>query len=175
MSALIVPFIEVQEDKKLLSEVREIFFESSTKKEFKDEKEKELFFEKYLGHYLSHHPELTYLAVDQKVLGYIVAAPNSNGVALQILQPHLCIFKEYFKHYPAHLHINCHHESRGLGIGGLLIEALERKLKSLNIVGVHIMTGTDALNRKFYQKAGFTFEATESFCDSSILFMGKSL
>jgi len=175
MSALIVPYLQVHENKKILSEMREIFFESSTKKDFKDDQDKELFYEKYLGHYLTHYPELTYLAHDQRVLGYIVAAPDSNEADLQILQPHLSVFKEYFNHYPAHLHINCHHESRGLGIGSLLIEALEGKLKSLNIVGVHIMTGTDALNRKFYQKLGFSFEATESFHDSSILFMGKTL
>ncbi len=175
MSAFVIPFLEVQDQDQILNEIREIFFESSTKKEFKDNEEKELFFEKYLGYYLTHHPELTFIALDKKVLGYIVAAPDSNASGLHALQPHLGVFKKYFNKFPAHLHINCHHESRGLGVGGLLILALENKLKSLNILGVHIMTGADSINRKFYQKSGFDFEAVESFRDSSILFMGKCL
>lgn len=175
MSALIIPFLEIQSDENKMREIGEIFFESSTKKDFKDENERELFYEKYLGYYLKHFPELAFIAFDQKVLGYIVAAPDSLDPGLAHLQPHLSVFKDYFNNYPAHLHINCHHESRGRGVGGLLIGELEKKLKSLNIKGLHIMTGTDSLNRKFYQKSGFDFEATESFRDSSILFMGKTL
>lgn len=174
MSALVVPYLEITNEN-ILNEVREIFFESSTKKDFKDEEEKKFFYEKYLGYYLRQYPEFAYIALDQKVLGYIVAAPVSREPELDKIQPHLSVFEKYLKKYPAHLHINCHHESRGRGIGSLLIEELEKKLKSLNIVGLHIMTGEDSLNRKFYQKAGFDFEAVESFRDSSILFMGKSL
>lgn len=175
MPALIVPYQEIQDDQALLEEIREIFFESSTKKDFKDEKEKEAFYEKYLGHYLKNYPELAYVALDKKVLGYIVAAPDSKAADLQVLQPHLSIFKKYFNQYPSHLHINCHHESRGRGVGAQLIEVVEKKLKSLNILGLHIMTGPDSLNRKFYQRSGFDFQAVESFHDSSILFMGKTL
>ena len=146
MSATIVPF-----SPEYLDEVKEIFFESSSKKSFKDETEKEAFFEKYLGYYLRHYPELCLVAVGQRVLGYVVASPVSEGAELEELQPHLGTFKTHFKKYPAHLHINCHHESRGLGIGSGLINEIEKRLMDLEIRGLHIMTGHDATNQKFYK------------------------
>lgn len=170
MSATVVQF-----EDKYLREVKEIFFESSTKKSFKDEAEKEAFFEKYLGHYLKNYPELCLIAVDEKVLGYVVAAPVSNSSELYSIQPHLKNFEGYFNKYPAHLHINCHADSRGKGIGSSLISELEKHLTSLNIKGLHIMTGADAANQNFYKKLGFNFQVIEHFQGSSILFMGKEL
>lgn len=175
MSALIVSYAEVTGDEKVLAQVREIFFESSTKKDFKDASEKEAFFEKYLGYYLRNHPELAWVAQEDRVLGYVVAVADSQDDALYKIQPHLKTFEKYFAQYPAHLHINCHVESRGKGVGGQLVKAVEKRLKAMNIQGLHIMTGADALNKKFYQKLGFDFEAIEFFHDSPILFMGKSL
>lgn len=170
MSATIVQF-----ENKFLSEVKEIFFESSTKKTFKDDAEKGLFFEKYLGHYLRNHPSLCLVAVSDRVLGYVVAAPDSEGEELNKLQPHLETFKKHFVKYPAHLHINCHFESRGLGVGGQLIKAVEALLRSQGISGLHIMTGPDSPNQSFYKKLGFDFQTELNFQGSSILFMGKSL
>jgi len=172
MSApLVVPLTE-----KHLSEVREIFFESSTRKTFNNDGEREAFYQKYLGYYLTHFPEFAKVAIlDTKVLGYVVVAPKTEVKDLFLLQPHLVLFKDYFKIYPAHLHINCHHLSRGLGVGTLLIEAVIQALKERNIKGLHIMTGGDSLNRSFYQKLGFFFETEQDFQGSSILFMGKEI
>jgi GNAT superfamily N-acetyltransferase len=159
-----------------LEEVRGIFFESSSKKTFKDDAEKEAFFHKYLGVYLEYFPELALVAIDKRVLGYVVASPVSDGNGpLAMLQPHLKIFSSYFKDYPAHLHINCHYESRGKGIGSKLILETEKRLKILNIKGLHIMTGPDSANQSFYKKLGFDFQTEEPFQGSSILFMGKNL
>lgn len=170
MSAVIAAF-----DKKFLPEIREIFFESSTKKTFKDEAEKEAFFYKYLGFYLEHFPELCLVAVDKKVLGYVVCSPESNLSDLVKLQPHLKNFERYFNKFPAHLHINCHADSRGQGIGSKLIVETEKKLGAMNIKGLHIMTGNDAANQGFYKKLGFNFQVVEDFQGSHILFMGKEL
>lgn len=170
MSALVVPF-----EGKYLEEVREIFFESSTRKEFRDEKEKEAFFYKYVGYYLKHYPHFAFVAVENRVLGYVVGSPVSEETELSVIQPHLQIFKTQFKFYPAHLHINCHHESRGKGVGGQLVAKLEEVLVSNNIKGLHIMTGVDAANQHFYKKLGFDHEIMEEFQGSSILLMGKNL
>ncbi len=175
MSALIIPYEQIKNDPLILEQIRAIFFESSTKKEFKDAADREAFYDKYLGFYLNHYPELAWVAADDKVLGYVVAASSSEGDDLMSIQPHLKEFQSYFETYPAHLHINCHHDSRGKGIGGLLVKAVEKSLKARNIKGVHIMTGPDALNKKFYLKLGFDFEVLKDFHASPILFMGKSL
>lgn len=175
MSAHIIPFEQIKNDPLILEQVQSIFFESSTKKEFKNEAEKKAFYEKYLGFYLKHYPELAWVAMDDKVLGYVVAAPSSQGADLNSIQPHLKVFESFFEAYPAHLHINCHRDSRGKGVGGLLVKAVESGLKAMNIHGMHIMTGPDALNKKFYLKLGFNFEVLKEFHASPILFMGKSL
>jgi predicted N-acetyltransferase YhbS len=171
MSASVIPF-----EKKYLNEVTEIFFESSTKKEFKDEEDKKSFFQKYLGFYLDQYPDLALVFLkDEKVMGYVIASPVSSGTELDTLQPHLMSFKEYFKTYPAHLHINCHFESRGMGVGSELIKEIEKRLKGRNISGLHIMTGVDSPNQNFYKRLGFDFTVTLKFHGSPILLMGKSL
>ncbi len=170
MSAIVIPY-----EAKYLPEVSDIFFESSTKKDFKDSAEKEAFFEKYVGFYLRNYPELCFVALGKRVLGYVVGSPTSTREDLMKLQPHLEIFRDYFKHYPGHLHINCHYESRGMGVGAALVSTLEKSFNSLKIKGWHIMTGPTSLNRNFYRKLGLKFEVELIFRGSSILLMGKSL
>lgn len=170
MSALVIPFHE-----KFIDEVKEIFYESSTRKDFKDELEKEAFFQKYVGYYLKNYPELCFLALDKKVLGYIVASPQSSALELHSLQPHLESFAAHLKKYPAHLHINCHVDSRGKGIGQILVKKVIKELSQQKIIGLHIMTGPDSQNVHFYRKLGFIFETVEKFNSSPILFMGKGL
>lgn len=170
MSASIIPFHQ-----KYLPEVRDIFFESSTKKDFKDEAEKEAFYYKYLGFYLEHFPELCLVAVDEKVLGYVVGSPDTENAELLSIQPHLKTFEEYFNKYPAHLHINCHADSRGRGVGSSLILEMVEALQKRKIKGLHIMTGPDAENKCFYKKLGFNFQVVQDFRGSPILLMGKEL
>lgn len=153
----------------LREQLTEIFFESSTKKDFKDQKEKDAFFWKYVGFYLSHYSEYAWLAIqDGKLLGYVLGMPATNNSDLYAIQPHLEAFKEYFKSYPAHLHVNCHINARGKGIGKLLVLKLLEQLKDENVQGLHIMTGPTAKNKVFYQKLGFNFEVEIN----SILLMG---
>lgn len=170
-----MPALIVQFQNKHHSEVREIFFESSTKKDFKDDSDKEAFFEKYVGFYLRHYPELCFVAESNRVLGYVVASSHSTREDLLKLQPHLEMFRDYLELYPGHLHINCHYESRGLGIGGKLISVVEQTFNRLNISGWHIMTGPTSMNRNFYRKLGLDFEVEINFHGSGILLMGKSL
>ena len=168
MSAVVVQTYSPQDQ----AQVRDIFFESSSKKSFLDDEEKRGFEWKYLGCYLQHFPELAFVARNgNKVLGYVLGSTESDFET----QPHLSAFDDLLTKYSAHLHINCHAESRGLGVGSLLIGGLEEKLQALNCNGLHIMTGVDARNRSFYQKLGFTFEAVRNFEQRPILMMGKTL
>lgn len=155
-----------------VSQVSEIFFESSTKKEFKNKAERDAFEWKYLGFYLSHYPEYAWIAVKgEKVLGYVLGMPFSQDPSLYQIQPHMIAFEDYFELYPAHLHINCHADSRGQGVGKLLVLKLLNQLKNEGVSGLHIMTGSQSENRFFYQKLGFDFEAQ----DGSILLQGIRL
>jgi GNAT superfamily N-acetyltransferase len=150
-------------------QVEEIFFDTSTKKDFKDEAERLAFRWKYLDFYLSHYPEYAWVAFkDGKVLGYVLGMPFTHDPSLYQIQPHLKVFEDQFLEFPAHLHINCHHSSRGLGVGRLLVKTLLDQLSKEGVKGLHIMTGTESENRHFYLKLGFLHQLERN----NILLMG---
>lgn len=154
------------------TQVEDIFFESSTKKDFKDAQEKAAFSWKYLGFYLSHYPEYAWVAIlEGKVLGYVLGMPFTQDPTLYSIQPHLKAFEEQFKKFPSHLHINCHHDARGKGVGKQLTLKLLDQLRTQGIQGLHIMTGPLSENRHFYEKLGFDFKLEKN----GILLMGKKL
>ena len=153
-------------------QVRDIFFESSSKKDFKSQEEKDSFRWKYLDFYLTHYSEFAWVALGQKkVLGYIIGMPLSSDPKLYEIQPHMKKFENLFSEYGAHLHINCHADARGRGVGSKLVTHFMRKLNDHRIPGVHIITGPESKNKEFYRKLGFEFECErEGMC-----FMGKNL
>jgi GNAT superfamily N-acetyltransferase len=165
MSAVVI----VDFSEEFRPQLAEIFFETSTKKEFKDQKEKDVFYWKYVGFYLSHYSEFAWLAVQEgKLLGYVLGIPKTQELSLYAIQPHLQAFEEHFKTYPAHLHVNCHVDARGKGVGKMLVLKLLGQLKDRKIPGLHIMTGPTSDNKNFYRKLGFDYEIEMN----SILFMG---
>jgi GNAT superfamily N-acetyltransferase len=171
MSAIIIePFQQGDEQT-----LREIFFESSTRKDFADNEEKEKFFNKYLGYYLKSQALVLVAREEGRILGYLVGSFTTEDEILCSLQPHLLVFKEYFSDYPAHLHINCHGQARGKGIGSLMVRYFEDILRQQNIKGLHIMTAPGARNCQFYHRLGFNFERIKSFQGTEILFMGKRI
>jgi GNAT superfamily N-acetyltransferase len=176
MSASIIRFIDLpaSQQTQVLQELRDIFFESSSKKEFASAAERESFFRKYFGIYLELYPMHIWIAHKEKVLGYCLGAPIFDQRILE-LQPHLEIFRDLMEFYPAHLHINLHHDARGQGLGALLLKALEDDLTNLKISGLHLMTAADARNRAFYQRLGYHHEESRSYQGAAILFMGKRL
>lgn len=158
-----------------VNELRDIFFESSIRKEFKDQLEKEAFFRKYLGFYLECFPELVWVARQGRILGYMVGSPVTRNHEIFTLQPHLQSFDSYFDAYPAHLHVNLHADARGMGLGSKLFSELEKQIQGMKIRGIHIMTGPDSRNKSFYRRLGFTFEVTQSYECNEISLLGKSL
>lgn len=158
-----------------LAELREIYFETSARKDFRDESEREKFFQKYLGHYLENYPDYFWVAKTDRILGYMAGAPVTETPGFYALQAHLKTFENFYEKYPAHLHVNFHADARGMGLGSKLFLELEKQFQRMNITGVHIMTGPDSRNKSFYHRLGFNFEVTLDFQGTGILFMGKSL
>lgn len=175
MSASIVSFQDASNKEEVLGELKDIFFESSARKTFADQNERDAFFYKYLGWYLEHYPEFCLIFKAGRVLGYVAFAPETHNEELYGIQPHLKTFEKFYLNFPAHLHINCHAESRGQGVGKQLMDQAFNKLIHLKVPGVHIMTGPDSRNKTFYDRLGFDFHRTLTFQGTPILFMGKSL
>lgn len=151
--------------------IRRIFFETTTRKEFADEAERDAFYEKYVGIYLRRWPEL----VVQDPQGYCLGSLVSEDAELIRLQPHLECFKEFFEEFPAHLHINCADGARGQGLGGRLLGEFEERLRRKGIKGVHLITTPGARNRNFYSRRGYDFEIIREFNGVPLMLMGKRL
>lgn len=163
------------ERSQILEEIEEIFFESSARKSFSDEEARVRFQWRYLGFYLAHYPDCVWIAKSKGVLGYCLGMPMTLSPELYKLQPHLVMFEGYYKEYPAHLHINCHADARGQGLGSKLVKEFEKGMQELGIKGIHLMTSPESRNRSFYQRLGYTFEVELSYQQSPILLMGKRL
>ena len=93
----------------------------------------------------------------KEVLGYICASPDTNkDDELFKENPYLSIFQDLYETYPAHLHINCHANARGKGVGEKLLQTLEEKLRHNGLKGLHLITSPQAQNVNFYHKYGFS-------------------
>lgn len=154
------------------SQVVDIFYESSPRKNFESIEEKKLFQHKYLDYYKISYPEYFYIALNsEKVLGYICGSPDSRrDEELKQVVSHYKIFKEEYDIFPAHLHINLSSASRGLGIGSKLVKHFEKNIDN----SVHLITSPDAKNRSFYKKNGYSTEIIKVFNGFELLLMGKT-
>lgn len=171
-------FAVLGESGKVWQSVETIFFESSIKKKFANAEEKAHFRFKYLDWYIKNHPELFFIAIDgdKNIQGYICGAPDTAAESeLSSLHPWFSLFSHLFLHYPAHLHINCAENARGVGLGTALLNVLENTLQSKQILGVHLVTSPEARNVGFYDRNGYKFSQTVVWKDAPLLFMGKSL
>ncbi len=159
-------------------EIQEIFYLTSEKKEFKNSSEKVKFYNTWCGYYIKNHPQncLLYLE-NKKVVAYILCMTNSNAMPERYFNnvPSFNLFKNLFKEYPAHLHMNTHPNSQGMGLGSKLINELCKKLESSNIIGLHLITSPTSNNVKFYDKNGFSLQIEKKYKSTSFLFMGKKL
>jgi GNAT superfamily N-acetyltransferase len=169
MKVTILPYTPAR-----LAELREIFFLPPARQDFPDEKEKQAFFDRWTSYYFEFEPGQIWIAVDERnrMLGYLTGSLDSEK-AKPLITPKLAsytLFEDLFARFPAHLHINCHHDARGQGVGSLLIGHFVRECAGR---GVHIMTSPGLPNNAFYRRNGFTFELTREFKGKPILFMGK--
>ena len=94
---------------------------------------------------------------NENPIGYICCSPNTiNDKELFELSAPIGMFKEFYHHFPAHLHINCLPLAQGKGVGTQLLEALCKDLIRAKICGVHLITGSNERNVSFYTKNNFS-------------------
>ena len=102
----------------VIEKIKEIFYLSSSLKEFSTPERKIAFFKRWCGDYLTTYPEEFLIMMEGDiVLGYLSGCIDSKS-SLSVLEvPGLNTFSEQFSLYPAHLHINFHPNCRGRGLG----------------------------------------------------------
>lgn len=164
-----------EQQKKITAQIREVFFEASNVKTFRDEEHRESFFFRWCGVYLQDDFPSPFLAIQKgKLLGYLI---YSLKTPLQPPwgQPGVECFEDLYELFPSHLHMNCQHEARGKGVGSKLIYGLTEELRVKQIPGVHIITSPDQANVEFYRKVGFLREELRERAGYNLLFMGKKI
>lgn len=184
-----------------------IFWETAQQSDFADRAERDDYIYRYFGYYRDAAPELFFVARETDaagpptdaagppaeaeaegppadvagpptVLGYVCAVADTRAhPELYRVAAHVPVFDDLYDRYPAHLHINLAARSRGRGLGGALIAALERRLIATGCPGVHLVTNPGARNVSFYQKNGFIDRYRRTLHDETgaaeLLFLGK--
>lgn len=160
----------------IIEQIKNIFYLSSSLKEFSSPERKEAFYKRWCGDYITLYPEdFTIMIEDEKVLGYLSGCLNSNEALSKVEVPGFSVFADLFQKYPAHLHINFHPDCRGMGLGSRLVNGFCEELRQRKIFGVHLVTSPGAANIPFYQRLGFDYEDQRDFNQMTLLFMGKKL
>jgi GNAT superfamily N-acetyltransferase len=149
--------------------VREIFWETSAKKDFKDQAEKDNFQKKYLDFYLDHSEFIGFVFEEEgEVQGYIIGLKYF-ALELYTLHPIYKNFTDLINEFPSELHINLTQSTQGKGVGSQLLSRLEQELKTS---GVFLLTNKSARNYQFYLKNNYQCLKELS---NGVVFMSKKL
>jgi len=163
-------------DDEELSVLKNIFFLSSSIQSFKDNESREIFYQRWLGQYLDRFPDWVWLAfLNQKIVGYIVASPDSKSILNDFKIPGMELFETLYSRFPVGLHINVDSQARGMKVGEKLIKALSEECLKKKLPGIHAITSAGDRNNQFYRRNNFLFEFEALFKGHQLLFMGKSL
>ncbi|MBQ6265185.1 MAG: GNAT family N-acetyltransferase [Clostridia bacterium] len=129
----------------------------------------------YCDYYVDNEPETCFAAVDENgtAQGYIICAPDFKKFIKQakpyIRQSkksgfdHYCegiaerlALRAFSRSYPAHFHIDINGNFQGKGTGTQLMNTLLDTLKSKNVKGVMLITGSGNVDAiRFYRRFGF--------------------
>ena len=169
--------LDVEAAERLRPGIERIFFVASGRT-FAPGPERDAFMERWLGRYLAHFPEMTFVALDAAgdMLGYLVGACADPAVDPRFAD--IVYFREFASlttRYPAHLHINLDARARNQGLGARLVEAFAARAKHSGAPGLHVVTGATARNRTFYARLGFALLATANWNATAIVLLGRPL
>ena len=162
-----------------MAEIDTIFFASSNVQHFADDAARSAFRDRWLGRYLEHWPQDFFVACspDRCVIGYLAGCiedPATHPVFADL--EHASTFADLSRSYPAHLHINLDPGWRNSGIGTRLIDTFCAHVDG-RAAGVHVVTGRQSRNVRFYERNGFVLLRTAQPPQSGneIAFLGRPL
>lgn len=175
----ILPFSRAGDLAAVEAAMEAIFFAASATQSFSDAATKAAFRERWLGRFLVHFTEGTFVAVERgtgKVVGYVIGAVRDPAHDPRFAD--IAYFKDLAHltaQYPAHLHINLAEHARNRGLGGRLIEAFAAHAREHGAPGVHVVTSKASRNRTFYTRQGFELLATLGEPGREIVMLGRRM
>jgi GNAT superfamily N-acetyltransferase len=173
-----VRFSDELERKRARDEVREVFSLTSASGKSWEGLKAEDFFSNWAGWYMDNVPEQTLLlrGPENKIIGYLVGCFDSTSAGE--LFKRIFYYKElarWYTDYPAHFHVNCHPDYQGVGYGKALVERFGSDAKTAGVGGLHVVTGSTARNRKFYEQLQFRERVQALIGGRSLVLLGKYL
>lgn len=162
----------------MIAELDDIFFESSATRDFPSEEAKSAFRERWLGSYLTHDKDCSFLALTDtgSVVGYLVGSLTDPALDQRYAAlGYFTTFAPWTARYPAHLHINVASQYRSCGLGARLIGAFAAHAASFGAPGMHVVTGKGMRNVQFYVKNGFDCVAEAEWNGRTVVMLARKL
>ena len=155
-----------------------VFFAASSVTSFASDDVRAKFRHRWLGRYLDHDPEFTYVAVGPSgnVLGYLAGALDDPAQASRFSDiAYFADFKQLTAKFPAHLHVNLAESARGSGIGSALVQRFIADARGAGAPGVHVVTSQGARNVGFYVRNGFMQAGVAGQPPATRVFLARDL
>ena len=171
-------WLEVCDREHLVGQIDAIFFDASSVKVFESDERRMAFRDLWLGDYLSTDQKWFYVALagPQTVVGYL--AGSTEDPARNARFEELDFYGDFARltlQFPAHLHINIDASHRGRGIGADLIEAFVCDIVEIGLPGVHVVTGWQSRNVRFYKRVGFRQFGISERNGKTRVFLGRRI
>jgi hypothetical protein len=125
-----------------LSEIDDIFFESSARRDFCNQEEKQSFREMSLGRYIAKHRDSFFVALDDGRCVRYLAGCLKNPTKLTNDVSYFRYIEDICQDYPAHLHINIAERYRNRGLGATLVERFADWANLHSVGGIQIVTSS---------------------------------
>jgi GNAT superfamily N-acetyltransferase len=161
-----------------LADIDDIFFNSSARRDFSSQEEKQAFRDTSLGRYMEKHRSSFFVALDAdgRAVGYLAGCledpmtlSHFNDVAYFRSIEDIC------RDYPAHLHVNIAEGHRNRGLGTALVGRFVAWAKLHSVMGIHLVTSSTARSIPFYRRSGFIQLRTFPWNSGISVCMGRKL
>ncbi len=171
-------YLELERTAALKAGLDAVFFEASNTQSFASGAERAAFRERWLGRYLTHDAAFAHVAIaaDGAVAGYVVGSIDDPSIAERFSDlGYLHAFRDLTRRYPAHLHVNLEPQFRGRGLGSRLVERFIADAAAAGAPGAHVTTSRGARNIAFYERNGFSEQASLDVGMKEIVFLARAL
>jgi GNAT superfamily N-acetyltransferase len=161
-----------------LADIEEIFFQSSARRTFGDQEERQAFRDMFLDRYFLRHRDSFFVALDDagRAIGYL-AGCLENPTTLDHFNDvsYFRYIADICQDYPAHLHVNVSQPFRNLGLGTQLVERFAGWTRLHSVAGIQIVTSSTSRSIAFYKRSGFIELRTFPWNSGFSVCMGRRL
>ena len=169
---------EVSDFAACLGDIDDIFFQSSAKRDFCGQEERQAFREMSLNRYIEKHRSSFFVALDAdgRAVGYL-AGCLENSITLGQFNDvaYFRSIEDICRDYPAHLHVNVAEGYRNRGLGTALVGRFVEWTKLHSVKGIHLVTSSTARSIPFYRRSGFIQLRTFPWNSGISVCMGRKL